>query len=107
MRRNEKAALEFAPRGAARESSPRQPRSLEEPDAPRNSTARRPRGPYPCRSLRGLVRHGLLETFLTLEGEPVSLADARGRRAAALLAGEEIPNQEEELRTCGDRRRAS
>lgn len=42
MLENEKAALGFAPREAAGESSPRQPRSLEEPDARRNSTACRP-----------------------------------------------------------------
>ena len=106
MRRNEKAALEFAPREAARESSPRQPRSLEEPDTRRNST-RRPRAPSPWRSLDDLVRAGLLETFLNIGGAPVSLADARARRAAALLAGEEIPNQDEERRAWGDRPRGA
>jgi hypothetical protein len=80
MRRNEKAALEFAPREAAHESSPRQPRSLEEPDTPRNSTAPRP---------------------------VASLADARRRRAEALLRDEEIPDQEAERRVWGDRERAS
>jgi hypothetical protein len=105
--RTKKAALGFAPREAASESSPRQPRSLEEPDALRHSTAPRPRGPFPHRSFRALVRHGLLGTFLDLGSAPVSLADARARRAAALLVGESPADEEQERRAWNDRRRAS
>jgi hypothetical protein len=62
MKRNEKAALEFAPREAARESSPPTPRRIHESDSQLNST--RPRGPVPWRSLRELVDDGLLEVFI-------------------------------------------
>ena len=69
---NETAAPGCTPK-AARESSPRQPRSLEEPDTPRNSTA------------------------------VVLIADARSRRARLLLAGELVPDQAAEARAWGDR----
>lgn len=67
MRRNEKAALEFAPREAAHESSPRQPRSLEEPDARRNSTAWRPRAPGD--DLERVLAEDLVDTFLAAAPE--------------------------------------
>lgn len=103
--RTKKAALGFAPREAARESSPRQPRSLEEPDAPRNSTRRRLRGPAKWRSLRELVDDGLLSTFVELGG--AVLADARRRRAEALLRDEAPADEAQERRAWNDRERAS
>ncbi len=104
--RTKKAALGFAPREAARDSNPPTPRRIHESETRSNST-RRPRRPFPNRSLRVLARHELLGTYLDLEGALVSLTDARARRAALLLAGEEIPNQDEERRVWNDRPRGA
>lgn len=102
MSRNEKAAPCATTEAARRDLE----KPDEEPSTSRpHSTRARCRGPFPCRSLRALVRRGLLGTVLDLEGAPVSLAAARARRAAALLAGLEPADVEQERRAWNDRPR--
>lgn len=53
----------------ARENPTSTPQSMGEGN-PRRKFTRRRRGPYPNRSFRVLVRHGLLETFVNIGSRP-------------------------------------
>lgn len=103
MRRNETALPRVTAKRARRDFE----KPDEEPSTSRPHSTRARRGPFPCRSLRALVRQGLLRTFLDLGGAPVSLADARARRVAALLADEEPADVEQERRARNDRPRGA